>query len=1604
MAETVDFESAGYLADKTFADVDGWVKGTDPVPAQAENFKILSVGGNQWAHCLSNSYSVLYRPFTDHGTTVDLRWRWRAGNDSVHFCLGISGNTGGARLANRASACLDPQGWIETQGLANTLSDQIWKVQTWYYMRLVLDQDLNVFSLYIATDSLRTDERIAAASAAMNSVGSLNRVVLRDENGSGAVDIDDISWETQSVWKATNDSLWTAGKNWSAGSQPDSQTHVVFNGTSIKNCFLNKSAVVKSITVASDYKGTLNFGSASLTPLYRADFTGGLYAAASGGQVRFSGAKAASLTGPVGGQVLPAVRHDGPGTLRLANQPLYAMAFTQTQGALDLNGNDLSVQGDLVVSNGSAASLLNLEGRNLSVGKSARFDGVSKDTLLNLISASPTTGTPRGWNIAVNDSLIARFCYLSNSHATLSAGYAFSSSDAGGNSNWIFAAPPGIVVPPKDITVKVGENAVFKVSAASKLPLTFQWKRQDKDIAGQRDSVYTLSGARLSDNGAAFSCLVANQVGSVTSSAANLTVTFPAPTVVPAPQPFADSLTIKLTPSASGAKVFYTMNGGTPQAYAGSLTLKDSTRLSAYAVLGPDTSQSQAWVFPKQPTPQVEAPKFTPDSSHFKDSLLVTLASATAGSVIWYTRDQSDPDSTKLRYTGPIVLRATATLRALATKPNLRPSAIVSRIYTRDGQNKLALPNASPAGGYFSDSVTVRLSPPDSAASASIYYLFGASGLKKYVGPIVLTESGVLKAIAVSGALASDTAAFTFTRRVQAPNAFPTGKNFPDSVAVTLSTKSAGVSILYTLDGLDPNLSPNPKTYAGPIRLDSTAILKAISVLGTDTSAVLSETYNLVPGPPEVSPLGGDYVSKISIQLNCSSHRARIFYTLDGSTPGPENGRPAYSGPIELDTSATLKAVAVAGHGATYARSSLRVENYTFILPGKHTLTGGSRLDLSSNYSLTSPTAGAAPITVEVLKPDSMPNLVGFRDIQFAIRLSLPPGSTAFPRIYLKSPSGEPRALYCFSPPNVVNFISRKDSVGLPSPGMFFLAVDTLPPQISWNGESFVDGDSTKAALTVTDNVSNLILDLERTDQASLGFRGKPIGNPAIVTAVLRNPSGLIAPLGLRIVVDDHTLKTAYPPTAGAWHFVAQRSSVPARSPAVLQVGLSPTNPWDLVSVPLAVEPALTIKQLRKNNSLPALQADLWDAAKGAYRTLGDDEAMAPGSAVWLGAKSSLASLVFPALQTQPRTVETGYTLTLHKGWNLVASPSLSILYWPVSHANTAVYDGSPIKGLHGYDANSESYAYSDSLLPWRGYFVFSTVARDTTIKLLYQPLPASPAPKSAASQTLSLRFFLGRLPELRLGADPRAQDAVGMEDESRPPSQTDQGPSLWSARGANRLETDLLRWSTGSAYSWRIVAGLGNLQATGNLHDTSDCRCLRVAAPSLPNGYAAWAVSTLRGMKFPLTQGGVIPIMPGFTDSLAVYVGPAAELDARLAALPLTVDGFSAAVNAQRGRLSLDLHLPLAGSMQWRLWSLNGKSVAAENLTLPQGIYRMEKSGLALTPGLYVLDLQWIAAGWAGPTAAPAAPATPAAFTGDASQTIPSRRTGRLTLKIAVP
>jgi Immunoglobulin I-set domain len=84
--------------------------------------------------------------------------------------------------------------------------------------------------------------------------------------------------------------------------------------------------------------------------------------------------------------------------------------------------------------------------------------------------------------------------------------------------------PPLIITQPVNQTVTAGQSATFSVTATGTGPLTYQWFVNGVPISGATSSSCTTGPTTAGQSGSAYTVIVSNSVGSVTSNGATLTV------------------------------------------------------------------------------------------------------------------------------------------------------------------------------------------------------------------------------------------------------------------------------------------------------------------------------------------------------------------------------------------------------------------------------------------------------------------------------------------------------------------------------------------------------------------------------------------------------------------------------------------------------------------------------------------------------------------------------------------------------------------------------------------------------------------------------------------------------------------------------------------------------------------------------------------------------------------------------------------------------------------------------------------------------------------------------------------------------------------------
>lgn len=305
--------------------------------------------------------------------------------------------------------------------------------------------------------------------------------------------------------------------------------------------------------------------------------------------------------------------------------------------------------------------------------------------------------------------------------------------------------------------------------------------------------------------------------------------------------------------------------------------------------------------------PRVATPTFAPAAGTYVGPQLITITVSTAGATIHYTTNGTAPTTASPVYSGPIPVSGTTTIRAIAVLSGMLDSAEASAAYTI----RAFAPGFSPSGGTHVGSATVTLST--ATTGGTIRYTTDGStptaASAAYSAPLVVSQTTTIRAITTApGMLDSDVSGATYTIKAVAPAFSPSGGTYVGSVTIALSTPTSGATIRYTTDGSTPTAAS--AAYSAPLVLSQTTTIRAITTApGTLDSDVSSATYTVQVVTPTFSVTPGTFNQPQTVALSTATSGATIRYTIDGSTPTATS--PAYSGPISVTRTTTIRAMAM---------------------------------------------------------------------------------------------------------------------------------------------------------------------------------------------------------------------------------------------------------------------------------------------------------------------------------------------------------------------------------------------------------------------------------------------------------------------------------------------------------------------------------------------------------------------------------------------------------------------------------------------------------------------------------------------------------------------
>jgi hypothetical protein len=206
---------------------------------------------------------------------------------------------------------------------------------------------------------------------------------------------------------------------------------------------------------------------------------------------------------------------------------------------------------------------------------------------------------------------------------------------------------------------------------------------------------------------------------------------------------------------------------------------------------------------------QAPSPVIAPAGGTYSSAQQVTITDTVSGAAIYYTIDGSTPTASSTKYMGALQLSTDTTVQAIASASGYLQSAVSSATYNFNTQTPA--PQFFPAAGTYTTTQPVTIS--DSTSGAVIYYTTDGStpstGSTKYTGPISVSSSMVINAIATFGGLTNSNLAVASYTIVPNGTGINYGSGFASVAGLTLngSATNADDSRLQLTTGLTYQVS-----------------------------------------------------------------------------------------------------------------------------------------------------------------------------------------------------------------------------------------------------------------------------------------------------------------------------------------------------------------------------------------------------------------------------------------------------------------------------------------------------------------------------------------------------------------------------------------------------------------------------------------------------------------------------------------------------------------------------------------------------------------------------------------------------------------------------
>ncbi len=375
--------------------------------------------------------------------------------------------------------------------------------------------------------------------------------------------------------------------------------------------------------------------------------------------------------------------------------------------------------------------------------------------------------------------------------------------------------------------------------------------------------------------------------------------------------------------------------------YVLKVTTKHNTQITSIEIYG-ETSGG---------TPTCATPTFSPAAGAVLSGTEVTISSSTAGATIYYTTNGDDP-TTSSATTQPIVIDAAKTIKAIAVKDGANNSAIATAAYTIATPKTIAQVlsdiSTTESDAFLLNDVTVtyangkNIYVKDASGYILVYdnnsVISGAANGKVLQGlwGKAKTYNGLpeISTITVAPTVSDGTAVDPL-----ALDAYPTDGDLNKYVTLEDVTFAAAGSFSGSVNNVNGTFDGSTLILRNTFKLSGVSVETGKSYRVVGVVQKYNSDYQVYPititeiveaGAPEAptfTPAAGTYTSVQSVEIECATAGATIYYTTNGSTP--DNTSTVYSSAITVDANMTIKAIAIKDE----LSSSIATAAYTINLP-----------------------------------------------------------------------------------------------------------------------------------------------------------------------------------------------------------------------------------------------------------------------------------------------------------------------------------------------------------------------------------------------------------------------------------------------------------------------------------------------------------------------------------------------------------------------------------------------------------------------------------------------------------------------------------------------